>query len=382
VRIGIFIERFDPTRGGRERSTAEIARGLAARGCEVDVICTTGSDGGDGVNVVPLGKSLLRRTVTRRRFVRAAEGMIADGTHDVTHAMLPIPTADVYQLRSGTLPGSYAGNLRPLGPLRRQIRRLTWQGNRLRALQGRLEAQVIADIRTRCLPVSHMVAEEIRRHYGRTENVRVIFNGVAAPTVPEATRAEWRAGVRQAWRLPDEAFVLVCPAMNFMLKGVAQTLRAFGRFARRLPGGAAHLVVLGREMPEGYERLAVGAGVAEWVRFREPVDDIWPVYAAADAVVLLSWYDPCSRVVLEATGFGTPCITTAFNGAAEALTDGAGVVVDSPREVKAVAEGMARLADPAARGECAAACRTVAPRLTMDRHVDELMEVYEEIAAS
>ncbi len=380
MRIGVFIERFNPTRGGRERSTAEIARGLVARGCEVDVICTTGSEAGEGVNVVPLGKTLLRRTVTRRRFVLAAQEMIAAGTYDVTHTMLPIPTADIYQLRSGTLPGSYAGNLRPLGPLLRCLRRLTWQTNRLRALQGRLEAQVIADPRTRCLPVSRMVAEELRRHYDRTENVRVVFNGVAVPNVPEATRAEWRARLRSEWGVPEEDLLLVCPAMNFLLKGVAQTVRAFSRFMRRRNG--AHLVVLGREMAEGYERLVGAAGIGQFVRFRQPVDDIWPVYAAADAVVLLSWYDPCSRVVLEATAFGTPCVTTAFNGAAEALGDGAGVVVDSPADLRAVVDAMTRLADPAERRRLADACRTVAPRLTMDRHVDELMEIYKEIAAS
>ena len=180
--------------------------------------------------------------------------------------------------------------------------------------------------------------------------------------------------------MPEEDLLLVCPAMNFLLKGVAQTVRAFSRFMRRRNG--AHLVVLGREMAEGYERLVGAAGIGQFVRFRQPVDDIWPVYAAADAVVLLSWYDPCSRVVLEATAFGTPCVTTAFNGAAEALGDGAGVVVDSPADLRAVVDAMTRLADPAERRRLADACRTVAPRLTMDRHVDELMEIYKEIAAS
>jgi UDP-glucose:(heptosyl)LPS alpha-1,3-glucosyltransferase len=169
--------------------------------------------------------------------------------------------------------------------------------------------------------------------------------------------------------------------MNFRLKGVLETIRAYGRFHRRQRGGSDRLVVLGNDYVDGYRRIAVDSGVGPEVLFRSPAEDIWPAYAVADAVVLLSWYDPCSRVVLEATAFGVPCITTRFNGAAEAIVDGAGIVVPSPASVDAVAAGMGRLADPAVRAIYADACRAIAPSLSMDRHVDELLDVYEGIIA-
>ena len=98
--------------------------------------------------------------------------------------------------------------------------------------------------------------------------------------------------------------------------------------------------------------------------------------------MLLSWYDPCSRVVLEATRWSVPSITTVYNGAAEVLARGAGLVVSSPADTDAVIRAMCELAEPARRAARARACMDVAGRLGMDRYVDELLAAYEEVLSS
>ena len=373
----MFIERFDPRRGGREQSTGEIARGLVRHGCEVDVVCLSGVLAGGGVNVVRLGGSLWGRTASLRRFVSLAPKQTRAGRYDVTHAMLPLPGADVYQLRGGTAPGLREGHMRMLGPAGRIVRRVTWPCNRMRALLARLERRVVRQRATLCLPVSNMVAEEIRRFYGPDQNVRVVYNGVAVPAVPDAERQARRLEARTGWGASEEDFVLVCPAMNFRLKGVDRTIEAFSRFRRAAPNCSAKLVVLG-QAGTGAGR-GVG-GPAGDVLFCGYTPEIWSAYAGADAVVLLSWYDPCSRVVLEATGFGVPCVTTRFNGAAETLSDGAGVLVDTPADTDAVAEAFGELADPVTRAGYADACRRIAPRLDVAGHVEKLLTIYREIA--
>jgi glycosyltransferase involved in cell wall biosynthesis len=120
-------------------------------------------------------------------------------------------------------------------------------------------------------------------------------------------------------------------------------------------------------------------GIGGCVHFRPATSDIFPWYSAADVCVLLSWYDACSRVVLEATQVGIPSITTVFNGAAEALARGAGIVVAGPRDTDAVAAAMAELGDPQKRARRVEACRAAAPQLRMQRHVDELLSLYEEV---
>ena len=139
-------------------------------------------------------------------------------------------------------------------------------------------------------------------------------------------------------------------------------------------------MIVGRDLVEGYQRLAGMREVGSQVVFAPPSEEVFSWYAAADACVLLSWYDPCSRVVLEATRFGLPSITTRFNGAAEILAGGRGIVVDSPRDTNAIVSAMAVMTDPTRRAEMAAACEDVSGQLSMDRHVEQLLAAYEEVA--
>jgi glycosyltransferase involved in cell wall biosynthesis len=105
--------------------------------------------------------------------------------------------------------------------------------------------------------------------------------------------------------------------------------------------------------------------------------DIFEWYSAADACILLSWYDACSRVVLEAVRWGLPCITTRFNGAAEILqSSGGGVVVDSPRDQGGVLAALDAMQDPERRLAFSRACIAAGERLSMDRHVDGLLKAY------
>lgn len=371
MRIALIIERLDVSRGGRERSTAEIAAELARRGQQVEVLCAEGNLVAEGVTVVSVGGRGLTRAGRLRSFVAAAQRRLAEQRYDVSHAMLPLPGAAVYQLRGGTLPALRQARLRMCRGWKRVAARLTWPGNRARACLAALERQVVADPNVWCLPVSQMVAEELMEEYGRVENVRVIYNAVSAPVVSAEQHRQWRTDIRRRWGVGEDAFVLFSASMNFELKAGPEMCRAFARFRADHPGLPVALVIAGDR---------VGGLAGQGVIAHGRVDDIWPLYAAADAVVLLSWYDPCSRVVLEAVSMGTPCLTTEYNGAAEVLAEGAGLVVDDPADVSAVAAAYARLADPAERARHAESCRAVAPRLSMRRHVDQLLAVYEEIA--
>ena len=74
-----------------------------------------------------------------------------------------------------------------------------------------------------------------------------------------------------------------------------------------------------------------------------------PYYAAADALVLPTYYDPCSLSVLEAAASGIPSATTRFNGAGELLTEGVdGFVLDDPADDRQLAQRLQELLEPAA----------------------------------
>lgn len=376
MKVGLIIERMDPSRGGRETSTAQIAEALAARGQAVTIICQESGwqSQTPGVKIQPSGSR------GPRRFVADVQHACQPGRFDVTHAMLPIPGADIYQPRGGTVPAQVAAGLRCIdNPLKRFTARLGRRLNLRRRYWASLEKQVAADTSAICLAGSEMVAREFATYYRRSENVRVVFNGVDKPMPPAGeTRAASRARIRRQLALADDEPVFLTIATNFKLKGVDLAIAALAKMRSQF--GRGTLVAVGQGSPGRFGKLARSLGVAEAVRFVPRTASIFPWYAAADACVLLSWYDACSRVVLEACRLGIPSITTASNGASEALATGGGIVVASPADTSAVAEAMLELAEAKNRRNRAEACLAGADRLGIARHVDELLGIYSQIA--
>ena len=380
MKIALVIERMDPALGGREVYTAQVAAALARRGHGVAVVCQTSAWSADGVEIVVLGRRGRTRRGRLANFVADAQAALRDRDDDLTHAMLPVPGLDFYQPHGGTVPGQVAAGLWRRRGLARLVARVGYTFNRVRRLQAGHERQVVADPRICCLCVSRLVAEEFKVHYGRTENVRILFNGAETPDPDSPERERWRTARRSELGARSGAPVFVCVAANFRRKGVAEMMEAFAAWsASCAEGGDARLVIVGRTRVEPYERLAARLGIAAAVRFVPPTSEIFQWYAAADAVVLLSWYDTCGLVLIEAVRWGIPAVTTRLAGAWEIVSQGAGVVVDSPADTAAAAAAFEALADPARRAACAEVCRRLAPRLTIDRHVDELLAAYAEV---
>jgi UDP-glucose:(heptosyl)LPS alpha-1,3-glucosyltransferase len=137
------------------------------------------------------------------------------------------------------------------------------------------------------------------------------------------------------------------------------------------------LSVAGRDDATRYQGLAARLGVQNRVRFLGAVDDVRGLYAAADVLAHPTWYDPCSRVVLEALCCGLPVVTTWFNGAAEVIEPGRhGVVVDSPDQIDRLSAAVTTCLRSDMRSACAADAARMRERLSMARHARELLELY------
>jgi glycosyltransferase involved in cell wall biosynthesis len=101
-----------------------------------------------------------------------------------------------------------------------------------------------------------------------------------------------------------------------------------------------------------------------------------------DAVVLPSYNDACSRLVLEGLAVGKPAITTRFNGACDYLGEGRyGCIVEPCDDVEALANAMLELCDPAkVQAMCQAIERdNLREQVSMHRHARELLELYRQI---
>ncbi|MCE5277073.1 MAG: glycosyltransferase family 4 protein [Planctomycetaceae bacterium] len=378
MKIALVIERMDVFRGGRETSTAQTAAELAKRGHEVTILCQSGSWAHPGVQLKTFGRRGPLSVSLLSNFVADVQRETTAGAYDIVHSTLPVPGANVYQPRGGTVPGQAAASRRRHNVVTAAVGDLLRELSPLRRRMTDLERQVVADPKTLLLPVSAMIAAEFEQYYHRTEGVKIVYNAVDIPAAGEQERADWRQRLRYSLGVTSSDVVFLSVAKNLALKGVDRLIETFAHWYHKASPRAVRLVVVGQEMHEGYQRHAGLRDVGRLVTFLPWTAEVSQWYAAADACVLLSWYDPCSRVILEAVRWGLPSITTAYNGAAELLAGGAGIVVPSPRDRAGLAAALEAMMDPLTRRRCTEACSAVAASVSMDRHVNELLTAYEE----
>jgi UDP-glucose:(heptosyl)LPS alpha-1,3-glucosyltransferase len=422
MRVAIVQEHIDTARGGAETSTLEMAGLLAELGVQVTVLSASrgkrtrprpaaGEDrdapraagceyAALRIEEIDVGDRLTRLGRTRA-FIARAEKRCRTAGFDLVHAITPCLSAHVYQPRGGTYVETivrslavwrtpFARALRGLG--RRFNARQQFLLKLERALLNRSPPPVVA-------AVSRYVARQVRQAAPRLapEQVRVVFNAVNLRPVPDEPAA--RRAVRGALGFADEAALLLFVAHNFRLKGLATLLEALAAGTAR--GHAWRLVIVGRDRPEPYRRMARRLGLRAELRlgslhpagelrgdppgalshaqviFLGPRGDLARFYAAADVLVHPTWYDPASRVVLEALCCGLPVVTTVFNGAAEVVEPGrTGEVLEDPADAAGLCAAIERAARPPIRQACRAAAPAMRERLSMSRHASELLALY------
>jgi glycosyltransferase involved in cell wall biosynthesis len=92
-------------------------------------------------------------------------------------------------------------------------------------------------------------------------------------------------------------------------------------------------------------RIELDAWIAEGlVEYLAPTDDIRPVLAATDWVVLPSYREGLSRVLLEAGATGRPAITTDVPGCRDIISEGVNGYLAAPRDAGSLAQAMVRAA--------------------------------------
>jgi glycosyltransferase involved in cell wall biosynthesis len=180
-----------------------------------------------------------------------------------------------------------------------------------------------------------------------------------APPSPAA-----RAAARQRLGISGEGFVLGWVGRPVRRKGFHLVLEAWERSGLGLQGGA--LVAAGCAQAEC--DAALGRAVAG-VRGAGYVADMPGLYAACDAVALVSDHEGFPYALLEASAMGLPLIGSDIPGVRDAVIAGeTGLLV--AREPVAVAAAMRTLsADAALRGSLGACGRRRAERLFDRRRV-------------
>ncbi len=231
------------------------------------------------------------------------------------------------------------------------------------------------------IALSDMSKKEIVRLYKIPEtNIAVIPNGVNIKEFRPENRERFRGQIRKELGLKDSDFVFLFVGSNFRRKGLLSALEALSEIKM----DNAKLVVVGRERLELtlFLQRAKELGIERKVIFvGEVTTGVGPYYAAADAFLFPTLYEPFGKVITEAMASGLPIITTRRAGAAELIHDGVnGLLIEDPLDIHKLVEEMKRLiSDSALRTRLCVEARRSAGELSWDRVADNTLSVYRSV---
>jgi glycosyltransferase involved in cell wall biosynthesis len=161
------------------------------------------------------------------------------------------------------------------------------------------------------------------------------------------------SGIDAEWFAPRPKISDPDGSTNFLLiarllrdKGVVEYVEAARALRRDNP--ALRFRILGfldAENRTAIARSTVEAWVAEGtIEFLGASSDVRPYIAAADCIVLPSYREGTSRVLLEASAMARPVVATDVPGCREVVEDGITGFLCPPRDAAGLAEKLARIA--------------------------------------
>lgn len=220
------------------------------------------------------------------------------------------------------------------------------------------------------------VEEHLEQRIGRREQFRVIHSGVdfspfaAARAEREATRAS--LGIA-----PGEILIGGVGRLE-PVKGFSYFVAAAGAIARELP--EARFLLVGAGSQEQALRDAA-APLGSKFRFAGLRDDVPPIMAALDVLVVPSVNEGMGRVLLEAGAAETPVVASRVGGIPDLVRDGETGVLVAPRDAGAITAAVLQLARAPERRRAMgmAARERIVPHYSLETMVRRIEALYEEL---
>jgi UDP-glucose:(heptosyl)LPS alpha-1,3-glucosyltransferase len=224
---------------------------------------------------------------------------------------------------------------------------------------------------------SAMIKRYVEEVYpGLEAVVSVIHNGCDLARFTADGRDAARKQVSRDHGLDENDTLLLFPGSGWVRKGLEQAMLTL----KELP--EAELLVVGRDNPSKWLRMARRLGVQRRVHFVPPTKEIVRYYRAADVTLFPTWSDPFANISTESIACGTPLVTSAYNGGCEIVLEGEnGAVVPNPDDINGLADGVRRLLGR--RGEPNRSMRVAhsVAGCSLERNVGESLKVIERAAS-
>jgi len=161
---------------------------------------------------------------------------------------------------------------------------------------------------------SHMVKDQIVKNFNiNKEKITVVYNGV------DKDKNVMRIPKKKLFKkfsIPENHKVILFVGNGFERKG----LRNFLKIIKIIANEDISVLIVGTDKNlQNYKKLAQELDISNMVQFLGERKDVSEIYRLSDIVILPTYYDPFSNVVIEALHYGNVVITTRQNGASEII---------------------------------------------------------------
>lgn len=373
MKIALACKHFDPKKGGMERYTVNLARGLRERGHQVTVFANSWVPE-PGLAFHPVYIFPISSPGKNLSFALCCARAIKAQNYDVVQSMDRIWYQDIYRVSDGISPVHLAQ--RETSPLLQKVRGLGPRRQALAYLERRIFEKggcrkVIAN--------SCLVKSQICQYYQvDPERIRVIYNSVDLSRFHPGVQPRARQSRRELLGIPDHELVLLFAANDFKRKDLTLVLKALA--ALNHPG--VRLWVAGSDESGPYAKRAAALGLRSQVDFLGRQTEMERLYGAADGLVLPSRYDAFANVCLEAMACGLPVITSPWNGAAELICQGENGFVLSSADPEELAARIRELLPPDRRAQMGEHAAQLARTFGPERHISQVLALYQRMGAA
>ncbi len=319
LKVAIIIERAEIGLGGAERSVSELTAELRRQGVDATILAAKGTA---SENTMILCQDYAGKRVPLKVFENVLRVHLENNAYDIVHSTLPLTIADIYQPRGGSYKEAVLQNIASYDcPCERLLKRCTHRLNLKRTQYLNAEQKLCATgNHVIVAALSNTVKEAFQKHYHLPDDrIAVIPNGINTQMQPdEKTTGEIRTNILNSITVPEDktpVFFLFA-ANNPRLKGLRKLLQAFEDITFN---AYVHpiLIVVGSKGLGPYEDLSKNLLLKDHVISLGSQANICNILSICDVSVLPTYYDPCSRFILESLAMSKPVITTSCNGAAE-----------------------------------------------------------------
>ena len=388
MKIAIIIERANITLGGAERSAFELASALSVLGLEVNILAAKGQANAKNIHILCQGRP--GRRAFHFTFAKALKKHLAENRYDIIHSFSPFDLADIYQPRGGSFVESISRNAASYqNKFIESYKKMTAFANLRRTILLRAERKLCKNPNGPIVAaLSQYVAEQFKIHYGLGDKrIVIIPNGVKINEQVDTARADrLRAQISAKLDIKeaDNPVFFLFVANNFRLKGLACLIKAMQAAASYDTERPGFLIVAGNGQTGKYRRLAKKLNIHKKIIFLGATRNIQNALSITDVAVLPTFYDPCSRYILEALAAGKPVITTKFNGATDLFVNNRhGKVINRPENIPALAEAISYFTDinNIQRASKAIAADNIEEKISISRVAKQLQFLYKSVMA-